>query len=276
MIRIHGDYHLGQTAVHARRLGDHRLRGRAGAPAARAPRASARRCATSRACCARSPTRPRRSRSCADGRRRRTSRSGRASGSSSATSPTVDPTLLPAGEAAIANLLSIFELEKAIYELQLRARQPPRLGPDPGRRHRRLLEDAVTVATTELDALVRREHADPHAVLGAHPRRRRLSSARCARRASCGHSGLPTAPRVELEQIHPAGVFEGVVEGAELPLRYRLEVDYGDGRHVHARGSVRVRADARRARPAPDRRGPPRGALRAARRARPRNRTRSP
>jgi len=31
---------------------------------------------------------------------------------------TVDSTLLPAGQAAIANLLSVFELEKAIYELQ--------------------------------------------------------------------------------------------------------------------------------------------------------------
>jgi trehalose synthase-fused probable maltokinase len=30
----------------------------------------------------------------------------------------VDPTLVPAGEAAIVNLLSIFELEKAIYELR--------------------------------------------------------------------------------------------------------------------------------------------------------------
>jgi predicted trehalose synthase len=30
----------------------------------------------------------------------------------------VDPALLPGGEAAVANLLSIFELEKAIYELQ--------------------------------------------------------------------------------------------------------------------------------------------------------------
>jgi trehalose synthase-fused probable maltokinase len=30
----------------------------------------------------------------------------------------IDPSLLPAGEAAILNLLSIFELEKAIYELQ--------------------------------------------------------------------------------------------------------------------------------------------------------------
>jgi maltokinase len=30
----------------------------------------------------------------------------------------VDPTLLPAGAAAIHNLLSIYELEKAIYELR--------------------------------------------------------------------------------------------------------------------------------------------------------------
>ena len=87
--------------------------------------------------------------------------------------------------------------------------------------------------------------------------------------AARGHGAARrTAARVELEQIHPAGVFEGVVEGAELPLRYELEVDYGDGRHVHDRGPLRVPADARRARPAPDRRGPPRAALRAARRAR--------
>jgi 1,4-alpha-glucan branching enzyme len=33
---------------------------------------------------------------------------------------------------------------------------------------------------------------------------------------------------VELQQIHPGGVFEGVVEGAEMPLRYKLKVDYGE------------------------------------------------
>ncbi len=32
---------------------------------------------------------------------------------------------------------------------------------------------------------------------------------------------------VELAQIHPGGVFEGVAEGAELPLSYQLKVDYG-------------------------------------------------
>jgi predicted trehalose synthase len=30
----------------------------------------------------------------------------------------IDPALLPSGQSAILNLLSIFELEKAIYELQ--------------------------------------------------------------------------------------------------------------------------------------------------------------
>jgi 1,4-alpha-glucan branching enzyme len=38
---------------------------------------------------------------------------------------------------------------------------------------------------------------------------------------------------VELEQVHPGGIFEGVVDGAELPLDYELEVDYGEsGRFV--------------------------------------------
>ena len=37
----------------------------------------------------------------------------------------IDPTLLPAGEAAVSNLLSIFELEKAIYELQYELNNRP-------------------------------------------------------------------------------------------------------------------------------------------------------
>ncbi|HEY2438098.1 MAG TPA: hypothetical protein VGH93_13025, partial [Solirubrobacteraceae bacterium] len=37
----------------------------------------------------------------------------------------IDPTLLPAGEAATANLLSIFELEKAIYELRYELNNRP-------------------------------------------------------------------------------------------------------------------------------------------------------
>ena len=85
----------------------------------------------------------------------------------------------------------------------------------------------TTIATNELDALVRREHSNPHRVLGAHPADDGvvIRALRPAARAITAH--LADGSTVELEQIHPGGIFEGVVEGAELPLRYRLEVDYG-------------------------------------------------
>ena len=49
----------------------------------------------------------------------------------------------------------------------------------------------------------------------------------CARRPARIRAHLSDGTTVELEQIHAGGVFEGVVEGAEMPLQYRLEVDYG-------------------------------------------------
>jgi maltokinase len=51
-----------------------------------------------------------------------------------------DPTLLPAGEAAIANLLSIYELEKAIYELRYELDNRPDWIEIPVAGIRRLLE----------------------------------------------------------------------------------------------------------------------------------------
>ncbi len=54
----------------------------------------------------------------------------------------VDSTLLPAGEAAIVNLLSIYELEKAIYELQYELDNRPDWVPIPVAGIRRLLESA--------------------------------------------------------------------------------------------------------------------------------------
>jgi 1,4-alpha-glucan branching enzyme len=88
----------------------------------------------------------------------------------------------------------------------------------------------TTVATSELDALVRREHPDPHSVLGAHPADDGVVI-RAFRPAACSITARFTdgpGDEVELRQIHAGGVFEGVVEDAELPLRYRLDVDYGD------------------------------------------------
>jgi maltokinase len=54
----------------------------------------------------------------------------------------VDATLLPAGEAQVANLLSIYELEKAIYELQYELNNRPDWVPIPVAGIRRLLEAA--------------------------------------------------------------------------------------------------------------------------------------
>jgi maltokinase len=54
----------------------------------------------------------------------------------------VDPTLLPAGDAGVINLLSIFELEKAIYELQYELDNRPDWIAIPVAGIRRLLEAA--------------------------------------------------------------------------------------------------------------------------------------
>ncbi len=53
---------------------------------------------------------------------------------------TIDPALLPAGEAAVLNLLSIFELEKTIYELQYELDNRPDWLPIPVAGIARLLE----------------------------------------------------------------------------------------------------------------------------------------
>ncbi len=54
----------------------------------------------------------------------------------------VDPTLMPSGEAAINNMLSIFELEKAIYELRYELNNRPDWTPIPVAGIVRLLESA--------------------------------------------------------------------------------------------------------------------------------------
>jgi 1,4-alpha-glucan branching enzyme len=84
----------------------------------------------------------------------------------------------------------------------------------------------TTIAAPELDALVRREHSNPHAVLGAHP----LDGGvvvRAYRPAARSIAVLADSASSPLEEVHPGGVFEGVVPDASLPLSYRLEVDYG-------------------------------------------------
>jgi 1,4-alpha-glucan branching enzyme len=86
----------------------------------------------------------------------------------------------------------------------------------------------MTVAAAELDALARREHAQPHSVLGAHPNGDGVV-VRVLRPAATKVSVKPSKGKtVELEQIHPGGIFEGTIGNATLPLRYKVKVDYGE------------------------------------------------
>ena len=85
----------------------------------------------------------------------------------------------------------------------------------------------MTVAPAELNALVRREHPNPHQVLGAHPTKRGVIVRALRPAASSVTAELDDGQQVELARIHPGGVFEGLLAGAALPMHYRLRVDYG-------------------------------------------------
>ncbi len=84
----------------------------------------------------------------------------------------------------------------------------------------------MSVATQELDSLVRREHPNPHSVLGAHPSHGGVTVRALRPAARAITAVLEDGTTVELEPIHAGGVFEGVVEGADdaaaLPPRGRL------------------------------------------------------
>jgi 1,4-alpha-glucan branching enzyme len=86
----------------------------------------------------------------------------------------------------------------------------------------------VTVQS-DVDALVNRDLAEPHRLLGAHPqnggvviRAFRPDAAKVLARPDGGEP-------VELKPRHPGGLFEGSLPGASLPLKYELEVSYESG-----------------------------------------------
>jgi 1,4-alpha-glucan branching enzyme len=82
---------------------------------------------------------------------------------------------------------------------------------------------------SDIEAIVQRDLADPHRLLGAHPHNGGVV-VRAFRPAAAKVFARPQGGEpVELTQRHPAGLFEGEVAGATLPLRYELEVQYGPG-----------------------------------------------
>src|SRR5918997_2543555 len=89
----------------------------------------------------------------------------------------------------------------------------------------------MTPDVTDADRLNAREHAQPHAYLGAHPDGdgvvvRAWRPAAASVSVLTGNGGKP----VPMEQVHPAGVFEARLPKASLPLAYPYEVSYGDGK----------------------------------------------
>ena len=146
VIRIHGDYHLGQTLLTPRGwvIIDFEGEPARPLPERRQKRSPLRDVASMLRSFAYVDAR--RSSSCAARAPRRTSSSARARRSSSDYFATVDPALMPGGEAAIANLLSIYELEKAIYELRYELDNRPDWVSIPVAGIARLLEDDMTVA----------------------------------------------------------------------------------------------------------------------------------
>src|SRR3954464_911700 len=88
----------------------------------------------------------------------------------------------------------------------------------------------MSTPTAELERIGKREHHDPHAVLGAHRenggvvvRAYRPAAEKVVARGEDGKS-------VELTKAHPAGIFEGeLAKGKKAaPPRYELEVTYAD------------------------------------------------
>ena len=179
---------------------------------------------------------------------------------------TVDPALLPPGQEATAQAArrSSSSRRRSTSCATSSTTGPtgsriPVAGHRRGCSRRRGSNDAT-------DADHRREHARP-ARLPRRPSRRRRRRRRPrvpARRRERSRVLTPTASRAELERVHPDGAVRGRVPKARScrsPTSSR-STTARTGTFTVER-PVPLPADARRARPAPRRRGPPRGALRA-------------
>ncbi len=82
------------------------------------------------------------------------------------------------------------------------------------------------MSAADVQRLVARDHHDPHSLLGAHESKGGVT-VRALQPAA--ESVVVQPAGVELERVHPGGLFEGELRGASLPLAYELEVTFADG-----------------------------------------------
>src|SRR5262249_38530599 len=119
----------------------------------------------------------------------------------------------------------------------VRALPPPRLGARPRRRDHaparggRMNTREETIRD-EMELVAGRDHPDPHHLLGAHPSDGDVV-VRAFRRGAERVRVLPEGEKpVQAEQKHPSGLFEALLERTSMPVRYRLEVGYPGGTTV--------------------------------------------
>ena len=91
------------------------------------------------------------------------------------------------------------------------------------------------IVERDLEALVACQLSDPHRLLGAHPSDGGVVVRALRPDASAVHVVPAGGEPLELARRHPAGVFEGEIVGAAMPLRYELRVAYPDSSVVTVR-----------------------------------------
>jgi 1,4-alpha-glucan branching enzyme len=82
------------------------------------------------------------------------------------------------------------------------------------------------MSAADVERLVARDHHDPHSLLGAHEGKGGVT----VRALQPAASRVVVQPAgVELQRVHPAGLFEGDLRGETFPLVYELEISFPDG-----------------------------------------------
>ena len=223
------------------RLGDHRLRGRAGPLARRAAPQALAAARRGRDAALVRLRRLGRARSCTASSRPPTGRTARARSSSAATSTRSSRPCCRAAREAIDRLLAIFELEKAVYELRYELDHRP---------------DWVSIPVAGIERLLaarttRRDRDRPGATRTGRSGRTRPKGGVVVRALRPEASSVRVLPYgVELEHVGDRASSRGSSRAPKLPLDYELEVAYPGRRRLPAPRPVRVPAHARRPRPA--------------------------
>lgn len=84
-------------------------------------------------------------------------------------------------------------------------------------------------ARDDIERIVARDHHEPHRVLGAHPQDGGIVFRAYRPAAESVRVLAQGAEPLDLERVHPAGVFEGFLGNSRQPVPYRLEVGYPGG-----------------------------------------------